>query len=275
MKLAIVGLGLIGASIARALAGKADITGIDQDASTVEKALAEGVISRGGGDLSLAAGCDTAVIAVPVGSIVPVAGELAVHLDPGTVLTDTGSTKTDIVEAIDSFWPCFVGSHPIAGKENPGYEASQGDLFSGRVAIVTPVSRTEGICINRVKALWEACGSRVVEMDPPMHDELMAKISHMPHLLSFASMGFAHDLHIHRDLLGAGFRDFTRIAASDPVMWRDIFLANKGHILKLIRDYVHELETMGGMIENDAADALEGLLRTYSSIRRDLYEHSR
>jgi prephenate dehydrogenase len=233
------------------------------------------VISRGGCDLSLAAGCDTAVIAVPVGSIVPVARELTAHLDPGTVLTDTGSTKGEIVQAIDDLWPCFVGSHPIAGKENPGYGASQEDLFSDRVAILTPGSRTDSACIERVRALWEACGSRVVEMEPSLHDELMAKISHIPHLLSFASMGFAHDLHIHRDLLGAGFRDFTRIAASDPVMWRDIFLANKGHILKLIRDYIRELETIAGMIGNDEARALEGLLRTYSSIRRDLYEHSR
>jgi prephenate dehydrogenase len=275
MKLTVVGLGLIGASVAKTLAGKAAITGIDRDPATVEQALGQGVISRGGQDLSLARGSDLVLIAVPVGSVVETARNLIPHLDEGTVVTDTGSTKEGIVDAVDALWPCFVGSHPIAGKENPGFGASQADLFSGRVTILTPGRATEGSSLGRVRELWEACGSRVVEMDPGKHDELMAKISHMPHLLSFASMGFAQDLHIHRDLLGAGFRDFTRIAASDPVMWRDIFLANRGHILKLIDGYIEELRAMAGMISGGRAEDLEDMLRTYASIRRDLYENTR
>jgi prephenate dehydrogenase len=275
MKLAIVGLGLIGASLARALAGKAHITGIDRDPSTVEQALAQGVISRGGPDLSLARGSSVVVIAVPVGSVVEVARGLLPHLDGDAVVTDTGSTKQAIVEAMGVLWPRFVGSHPIAGKENPGFAASQADLFSNRVTILTPFRTTDSQCLGRVRELWEACGSRVVEMDPSTHDDLMARISHMPHLLSFASMGFAQDLHIHRDLLGAGFRDFTRIAASDPVMWRDVFLANREHILKLIDGYIRELQALAGMISEGRSKDLEDLLRAYSSIRRELYEHTR
>lgn len=275
MKLTVIGLGLIGASIAKALAGKASITGIDRDPATVELALGQGVVSKGGTDLSLARGSDAAVIAVPVGSVVDTAKALIPHLDGHAVVTDTGSTKRAIVEEIEALWPRFVGSHPIAGKEIPGIAASQADLFSGKVTILTPGKATDREALDMVRGLWEACGSRVVEMDPGKHDGLMARISHMPHLLSFASMGFAQDLRIHRDLLGAGFRDFTRIAASDPGMWRDIFLANREHILGLIDGYIRELEAMAGMMREGRAQDLEDMLRTYSSIRRDLYEHSR
>lgn len=275
MKITVIGLGLIGASIAKALAGHAEISGIDRDAQTVGVACAHGTVSRGSSDMSLARGSDLVVIAVPVGSIVGVARTLVPHLTQGTVVTDTGSTKTDIVREIDAIWPWFVGSHPIAGKENPGYQASQANLFSGRVAIITPGDATRDGCIEQAKWLWEICGSRVAMMSPSRHDELMAAISHMPHLLSFTSMGFARNLHFHRDLLGAGFRDFTRIAASDPVMWRDIFLANKQNILRLIDDFQGELALVRNMIDREMSSQLEETLRTYSTIRRDLYEGKR
>ncbi|HPW69334.1 MAG TPA: prephenate dehydrogenase [Deltaproteobacteria bacterium] len=275
MKIAVIGLGLIGASLAKSLAGRAEITGIDRDPGVVDMAMLDRVISRGGGDPSLASGCDMAVIALPVGSIVDAARSLLPHLGPDTPLTDTGSTKARIAREIESFWPCFVGSHPIAGKENPGYCASQSDLFAGRPCIITPGAHTQQECVHQVRQIWEACGSRVTIMDPMEHDRLMAVISHMPHLLSFASMGLAGDLHIHRGLLGAGFRDFTRIAASDPVMWRDIFLDNSGHILKLLDNYVRELGLMREIIGGRDASALEERLRTYSMIRRNLYEDNR
>lgn len=275
MKLAVVGLGLIGASMAKALAGRAAVTGIDRDQATVGQALAQGVISRGGSDFSLVRGCEMVVIAVPVGSIVGAARGLIPYLGADAVITDTGSTKEAIVGAMDGLWPCFVGSHPVAGKEDPGLRASQPDLFSGKVTILTPGAATKDSCLRQVRSLWEACGSTVVEMGPAQHDGLMARISHMPHLLSFASMGLAHDLHIHRELLGAGFRDFTRIAASDPVMWRDIFLANKEHILELIESYIAELRTVAGIIRQGRSDDLEELLRGYSSLRRELYASAR
>ncbi|NLW68290.1 MAG: prephenate dehydrogenase [Bacteriovoracaceae bacterium] len=275
MKVAVVGLGLIGASIAKALHGRAEIIGIDRDAGVVEKALGDGVISRGGPELSLAAGSYIAVVALPVRSIVGAARDLAAHLSPDALITDTGSTKASIVSSLDSFWPCFVGSHPIAGKENPGYQARQANLFAGRACIVTPGPSARGDCLERAVRFWEDCGANVTVMDPVKHDELMAVISHMPHLLSFASMGLAADLPIHRGLLGAGFRDFTRIAASDPVMWRDIFLDNRERILELLDDYVRELGAIRGMIDNLDAEGLEEKLRTYSSIRRNLYADNR
>jgi len=275
MKITVVGLGLIGASLAKALAGRAEITGIDCDRGVIERALREGVVSRGGSDFSLARGSEIVVIALPVGSIVEAARKLAPYLSAGTPVTDTGSTKTHIVSGIDAFWPCFVGSHPIAGKENPGYLASQANLFAGRACIITPQLHTPHDCIQRVKQLWGDCGARVTLMDPLKHDKLMAVISHMPHLLSFTSMSLAGDLHIHRDLLGAGFRDFTRIAASDPIMWRDIFLDNRDEILKLLDGYIRELSSMRHLIDGRDSAGLEERLRNYSTIRRGLYEDNR
>ena len=267
MKVAVVGLGLIGASIAKALHGRAEITGIDRDAGVVEKALGDGVISRGGPELSVAAGSDIAVVALPVRSIVDAARDLAAHLSPDALITDTGSTKASIVSSLDSFWPCFVGSHPIAGKENPGYHASQANLFAGRACIVTPGPSARGDCLERAVRFWEDCGANVTVMDPVKHDELMAVISHMPHLLSFASMGLAADLPIHRGLLGAGFRDFTRIAAGDPKMWRDILLSNREELLAQSRLFQQALHTFEQAMEKGDAQRLEDMLTLASETR--------
>jgi len=273
MKIAIVGLGLIGASIARGLKGTAEITGIDCDATTIDKACRENVISQGSTRIPERLDCDMAVLAVPVGSITSIAEMVVPHMQEGAVLTDTGSTKAGIVRHIEAICPCFVGGHPIAGKENPGYDASQATLFQGAVSIITPTSGSKKDCIEKVEWLWKSLGSSITVMDPDRHDELMAIISHLPHLLSFVSMSIAKDIHIHRELLGAGFRDFTRIAASDPIMWRDIFTANKDRVLKLIDDYTHELTKMKDIIKGDRVAELEDMLRTYSSIRRNLYDN--
>lgn len=275
MRFAVIGLGLIGASIAKALHTSATIAGIDADSSPVQLALAEGVIAEGSTDMALAAGSDMVILAVPVCSVVDAALRVIPFIDRGTVLTDTGSTKASIVESIDKVFPSFVGSHPIAGKENPGYTASQGDLFRNAMTIITPSPDTCPECIEKVRQLWESCGSQTHIMDPVTHDRLMAVISHMPHLLSYASMKMASDLHIHRQLLGAGFRDFTRIAASDPIMWRDIFLNNKENLLPLIDDYMEELRFLRGLIEGDEKLMLEQTLADYAKIRRGLYGDTR
>jgi prephenate dehydrogenase len=275
MKVAIIGLGLIGASVAKALKGKAEVSGIDADGHTVRQALDDHVISRGGTDMAVASGHDIVIISVPVGSIVGIAEKVVKYLSDGTVLTDTGSTKSHIVRSIDRLWPAFIGSHPIAGKENPGYASSQADLFRSAVTIITPTPSTKMECVETVERLWESCGSKTCTMDPEKHDELMAVISHMPHLLSYVSMGLAGEILIHRDLLGAGFRDFTRIAASDPVMWRDIFLENRCNILPLIDRYIRELEQARRIIEQGNGKELEETLSAYAGIRRGLYGDSR
>jgi len=275
MKIAVVGLGLIGASIAKALRGKARITGIDMSSQVVSQAREEGVISEGSIDISISSSCEIVIIAVPVGRIVDIAHEVVRHIDEKTVLTDTGSTKARIVEEIDRVFPSFVGSHPIAGKENPGYSHSQADLFTNAMTIITPSRSTRHENMEKVKKLWEDCGSKTHVMEPENHDRLMAIISHMPHLLSYASMSMAGDLHIHRQLLGAGFRDFTRIAASDPIMWRDIFLDNRKNLLPLIDTYMEELSYIRSLIEEGKTEELENALSSYAQIKRGLYVDSR
>ena len=275
MKITIVGLGLIGASMAKAFAPRAHVAGIDASSRTVRQALDEGVIAEGSTDTAVASGSDVVVLAVPVGSVVETAWKVIRHIGEDTVLTDTGSTKAHIVESIDLVFPSFVGSHPIAGKEKPGYNNSQPDLFNGAMTIITPTEKTRTECIDRVQKLWEACGSTTHIMDPAGHDRLMAVISHLPHLLSYASMRLADDLHIHRQLLGAGFRDFTRIAASDPVMWRDIFFDNKDNILPLIDAYMDELKRLRSFIDGDRTQDLQDTLASYAQIRRALYGHTR
>jgi cyclohexadieny/prephenate dehydrogenase len=275
MKVTVVGLGLIGASVAKALRSTAHVAGIDTSSATISQALHDGVIAEGSSDMTIATGSDVVVIAVPVGSIVDAAWRLLRHIDENTVLTDTGSTKAHIVESIDRVFPCFVGSHPIAGKENPGYTHSQADLFRNAMTIITPSAGTRRECQEKVERLWEACGSHTHVMDPLAHDRLMAVISHMPHLLSYASMSMAGDASVSRRFLGAGFRDFTRIAASDPVMWRDIFLDNREHILPLMDRFMEELKFLRALIEEGKEQELEKVLSSYAQIRRSLYGDSR
>lgn len=275
MKIAVIGLGLIGASMAKALSTKARIIGIDRNETVVRRALADGVIHNGSTDLLASSGCDMVVLALPVGSIVQAARTIIPRLTHGETLTDTGSTKAHIVKEVEAIFGSFVGSHPIAGKENPGYEHSDASLFTGAMTIMTPTPSTRPECMEKVRALWEMCGSSTATMDPDTHDRLMAKISHLPHLLSYTSMALARDLTIYKELLGAGFRDFTRIAASDPVMWRDIFLDNRENILPLIDEYIEELERLRSLVRQGMAHELEEALARYARIRRELYARSR
>ncbi|HNQ85948.1 MAG TPA: prephenate dehydrogenase [Deltaproteobacteria bacterium] len=275
MKITIVGLGLIGASMAKALGRVALVAGVDTSGRTVRQAMDEGVIAEGSVDTAVASGSDVVVLAVPVGSVVETAWRVIRHIGDDTVLTDTGSTKAHIVESIERIFPSFVGSHPIAGREDPGYASSRADLFDGAATIITPTEKTRPGCIDRVRTLWETCGSTTHTMDPAGHDRLMAMVSHLPHLLSYVSMRLADDLHLHRQFLGAGFRDFTRIAASDPIMWRDIFLDNKDNILPLIDAYMEELDRLRTLIDEDRAPELQDTLSSYARIRRALYGHTR
>lgn len=273
MKITIVGLGLIGASIARALQGKAYLTGIDTNTDSIKKGLKDGIIVEGGHSLSLAATSDLVVIALPVGEIVETALGLIDHLKRGTVITDTGSTKSHIVSRVTASWPWFVGSHPIAGSEFSGYDAARADLFRSGVSVITPSASTEGYCIEVVKRLWQMCGAQTFEMSPEKHDAVMASISHLPHLLSFVFMHLARDLNNVSNLFGKAFTDFTRIAGSDPVIWRDIFMDNKQHIMPRIEQYLQALKHIQSLIADNREQELEELLRVYMKTRRSLYEY--
>ncbi len=246
VRVAVVGLGLIGGSLAAALrrAGGYVVVGVDRDRGALEWALARGVVDEAADDAERGVeGAGLVVVAVHVGSIVPVVRSLAPHLRPGTVVTDVGSVKEAVVEAAEAalapLGVRFVGGHPIAGRELSGVRNADPGLFEGRIAVLTPTASTEAGALERVRSMWEAAGSRVVTMDPAEHDRVFAWVSHLPHAVAYALVAAVlggPDQRLAR-YAGGGFADFTRIAASSPEMWRDIFLANRPRVLEAIEGF--------------------------------------
>ena len=255
-RMAIVGVGLIGGSLAKAVKEKklvGEVLGVGRSEERLESARKLGIIDRYSGRMNEILGeADLVVVAGPVGVIVDLVREIIPFLKKGTIITDVGSVKTKIVEEVEAFIPgslYFVGGHPIAGTENSGFEASFSTLFEGRKCIITPVSTTDSHALERVKELWTQVGSIVACMDSEEHDEVFAAVSHLPHIVAYSMVnsllkvkGFEKNIF---SFSAGGFKDFTRIAASDPVMWKDIALMNKDKLLsaiKLIQEYLEELK---------------------------------
>lgn len=251
-KLAIVGVGLIGGSLARALreaGGCRDIVGCGRDRAQLDKAVALGVIDRATTDpLEAVADADVVVLAVPVGAIGTVYGQLADGLSPDTVVTDVGSTKGSVVAAVRAAAGAlpanFVPGHPIAGTEKSGVEASFATLFEGRRVILTPHESTHAEAVARVRAMWEACGAEVTTMGIAHHDEVLAATSHLPHMLAYALVDTLARMEDRTEVFAyaaGGFRDFSRIASSDPTMWHDICLANREALLAMLERFGADL----------------------------------
>jgi prephenate dehydrogenase len=269
--LALIGVGLIGGSFALALrrAGVAgSIVGFDRDPEALERATALGVIDTPADSASEAAkGADLVVVAVPVRSIGPVLHDVALTLDPGAVVTDVGSTKTEVVHTarheLRERFPRFVPAHPIAGRETSGVESATAELFKGARVVLTPAPETAPDAVELVKACWEAAGGRVASVAPEEHDRIFAAVSHLPHLLSFALVSEIAARDNAAELLGfaaGGFRDFTRIAASSPEMWRDIALQNREALLAEIDRYGAQLAVFRELIEKGEGPGLHRLM---------------
>ena len=270
-RLAVIGVGLVGGSLALALrrAGvAASVAGFDRDAQALERAAALGVIDAAAASASDAArGADLVVVAVPVRSIGPVLHDVARAMDREAVVTDVGSTKGEVVaiardELRDRF-PRFVPGHPIAGREASGVEAAVADLFRAARVVLTPASATAPDALELVKACWEAAGARVVSMAAERHDRIFAAVSHLPHVLSFALVSEIAERADSEDLLGfaaGGFRDFTRIAASSPEMWRDIALQNRAALLEELDRYGARLAVFRELIARGDGPGLERLM---------------
>jgi prephenate dehydrogenase len=262
-RLAIVGIGLIGGSLARALKRAVacrEIAGWDLDPQAVQAATRLGVIDRGAADLqSAVAGAELIVVAVPLGAIAEVFAALADRIPGGAVVTDVGSVKGTVIDAarqrLGAAFRRFVPGHPVAGTERSGVAASFAELFDGHRVILTPVAETSGDALARVSAMWEAAGATVERLEAALHDELLAATSHLPHLLAYALVDcLAAERHvpdIFRFAAG-GFRDFTRIASSSPAMWRDVLLANPDAVLEVLGRFSQRLEALAGAIR--AAD---------------------
>lgn len=269
-RLAIIGVGLIGGSLARAMkrAGLCDeIVGGGRDAAQLRKAVELGVIDRYDIDIASAArDADMVVIAVPLGAMEQVLCALAGQVRPDTVITDVGSAKASVVAAarhvFDEVPANFVPGHPIAGTEKNGVEASFAELFQGRRVILTPLPHTDAHALAQVRLLWRTAGAEVIEMGVEHHDEVLAATSHLPHILAYSLV----DTLVRMDsseagdeifrFAAGGFRDFTRIASSDPVMWRDICLANRTAIIAQLERFSADLDTLTALVRNSDGERI-------------------
>lgn len=279
-KLVVCGVGLIGGSFA--LAAKSAlgarcprIVGMGRTRAPLEQALKLGVIDEIGTDWpSALKDADLVLLGMPVGQMAPVMRAIAPHLGPRTVVTDGGSTKSDVVAAARAALGAkigqFVPGHPIAGAEQSGVGAAKADLYLNKRVVLTPLPENTPADVTAVRAAWELCGARVSTLAPDEHDRIFAAVSHLPHLLAFALVHELAGRHNAEQLFGfaaGGFRDFTRIASSHPEMWRDICLANRKALLKELDAYMSELLRTRVLLASADSAGLEKMFATARSRR--------
>ena len=277
-QLGVIGCGLMGGSFALALkrAGLVKrVVGYSKSPSTTEKAKKLGIIDVAAESALLAvSGSDIVLIAVPVGASEATFKAIRHMIEPGVLLMDVGSTKRDVVDAarrvLKERIGSFVPAHPIAGKEVAGIGHADAELYSGRQVILTPIPQTTPELLQKATDAWAAIGAQVLRMTPENHDAAFAAVSHLPHMLAFAYFNAVSKQPAGRDFLslaGPGFRDFTRIAASDPAVWRDILMSNREELLKQSMRFRHALDAMEHVIKNCNVEALEDLIRSASDAR--------
>lgn len=277
-RIVVCGVGLIGGSFALALkqAGLVKtVVGIGRRRETLEEARRLGILDEVEMDWAVALkGADLLLLAMPVGQMASVMAAAAPYLEAQTLVTDAGSTKTDVFEAVYSHLSHrlanVVPAHPIAGAEKSGPSAASADLYVGKKVVLTPLPENEPTAIERVRAAWAACGAVMSQMSPQDHDRVFAAVSHLPHLLAF---GLVHEIQARGNaeqlfsFAASGFRDFTRIAGSHPEMWRDICLANRQALLAELDAYLTELAYLRALLMQGDGRALESLFSEASAAR--------
>jgi len=277
-RLSIIGVGLIGGSLAKALRAKGgvgEIVGCSRREEHLQQAVDLGVIDRYTTDpIQAVAGADVVVVAVPLGSVEALFAAIAPTLAENTLITDVGSAKTGVVEAarrqLGVHCSRFVPGHPIAGAEKSGVSAARDDLFLGRRVIVTPVAETDAQALTRISRMWQLTGAEVVAMDMEHHDRVLAATSHLPHLLAYTLVDQLANMQTHDEIFrfaAGGFRDFTRIASSDPVMWRDICVSNREAILEMLKAFETHLSGLRQALEAQDAAALQSLFSAAKQAR--------
>ena len=280
-RVAIIGLGLIGSSIARAVRGampSVRITGHDVSAEVRDSAralkLCDDVTDSAGAAVIDA---DLVILCVPVGAMAAVAQSIAADVPREAIVSDVGSSKAIVAAALTAALPdnVVIPAHPVAGTERSGPEAGFAALFDQRWCILTPAPDTPEVAIERLTDFWKKLGSQVEIMDPAHHDLVLAITSHLPHLIAYTIVGTASDLEtVTRSEVikysAGGFRDFTRIAASDPVMWRDVFLSNKDAVLEMLQRFSEDLTVLQRAIRWEDGDALHELFSRTRAIRRSI-----
>jgi cyclohexadieny/prephenate dehydrogenase len=283
-RIAIVGVGLIGSSLARVVKRERladEIVGCDTSVEVAKKAVALGLVDRmASGPADAAKGADLVVLCTPLSAYVPVVEAMAPALKPGTIVTEVGSVKQVVHDKLGPLMPPgvhLVPGHPVAGTEHSGPDAGFADLFDGRWCILTPGPATDAKAVERVAALWTRAGMTIEYMDARHHDLVLAITSHLPHLIAYTIVGTATDLetHLQSEVIkfsAGGFRDFTRIAASDPVMWRDVFLANRDAVLEVLGRFTEDLAGLQRAIRRGEGQTLEDLFARTRAIRRGVIE---
>lgn len=263
----VFGVGLIGGSFAlglKAAGAVKHVIGLGRNPANLQRALELGVIDEASDDPAAVVGADLVLIATPVGQMGAVMDGIAPHLGAGTVVTDGGSTKQDVValayKKLKSRAAQFVPGHPIAGAEYSGVQAARADLYRARKVVLTPLRENSERSIRRVRAAWRTCGARLHQMQPAEHDRVFAAVSHLPHLLSYALVDQVARHPNGKQLFeyaAGGFRDFTRIASSHPEMWRDICVANRKALLAELAGYQRELQQVKQLLQKGDAAGLE------------------
>ena len=283
-RVALIGLGLVNSSLARVLRENApatEIVGCARSQTTLDTSMALGFVDRVTLDPAEAVeGCDLVVLGTPVGTFASLAAQIGPHLAEGAILTDVGSVKGAVISALSPHVPAgvhLIPGHPVAGTEHSGPEAGYAELFVGRWCILTPPPDADPAAVERIAALWRMAGMTVELMDVKHHDAVLAITSHLPHLIAYNIVGTVTDLEEETKqevfkYAAAGFRDFTRIAASDPIMWRDIFLNNQGAVLEMLGRFSEDLSALQRAIRRGDGAHLESLFTRTRAIRRGVIE---
>ena len=278
--IALIGLGLLGSSLAHAVRAHlpdARVTGYDSDPAVRTRAAELGLAEIADDPAEAVRGAGLVILCVPVGAMADAAAALAPGLLPDAVVSDVGSSKQSVAKALASALPSHIviPAHPVAGTERSGPDAGFASLFHNRWCILTPPEDADPAAVARLSAFWAALGANVETMDPAHHDLVLAITSHLPHLIAYTIVGTASDLEaVTRSEVikysAGGFRDFTRIAASDPTMWRDVFLTNKDAVLEMLQRFTEDLTALQRAIRWDDGDALFELFSKTRTIRRSI-----
>ena len=284
-RLALLGIGLIGSSVARIAKERGgiaeEVVATARTQQTLDRVMELGIVDRVERYPAKAVlGADCVMLCAPVGAFGDLAAAIAPHLAPGAILTDVGSTKQSVIRDVGPMVPegvHFVPAHPLAGTEHSGPDAGFAALFENRWTLLTPPPGTDPDAVERVAELWRRCGSMVEVMKPAHHDRVLAIVSHLPHLIAFTICGTADDLadESRQEVLrfaATGFRDFTRIAASDPTMWRDVFLNNREALLEMLARFVEDAQAMARAVRWGDAGYIEDKVERGRKIRRSLIE---